>query len=695
MRKSGRPRVLPLVISLLTLVPNGVVTSAAAQTFSASHAPVPASAGAGVAGAATSAKAAPAPLALTALTIAPLSFSGPSFSPALAFASLPKAAARPSAATPLSAETPVKAPTTALAVAGRDSDSAISPAAGLKEASGVSRHNPSSLPSSEEAAPGAVFDGNKQRAGSIKEPREKESSGTRHAARPAESALRAPLRGQRLQDLRHLLGDGTETASGVIGRFRFLSPDGKTWTPALSAGLEGFYYSKRSHEATHGAANTLGQLADYLKYLDELLSPVTRTNDLRRELRAIKTSPLQPEEKNRVLNEFLLKTVIALRSELMSLDKAQWGRSAGIYMILSRAYNRIKAGPDGKPRNFFDSIDAEELARIRRETNSNTVWVLDMFDIGEINRWGSAGGSPYAIKGYTVKEELGGADAFKRFVRRAHEQGMKVMVDYIPNHTSLDSAMLAENPEAFLHIVPPQPGPAEPIEAYKKRVQDAAPRFHLRQVANYPEGNRRVPKWILVQHPYQGGGFSFTWIDMAQVDYTHPAARAYRLREARRIFEDYGVDAIRRDMSYFVLNKRFFTHWLGVLEWERDQARGWAREELGRLIEGFKARQQALGGREYLEEMMATIRDVNPAAFHIDEAYEEFDALSRSGSHARYNKVGLYDAIVSRNADWIRGALGELAFRSWQRGGAGLVNFVGTHDGGEGNPIDKLGAQFR
>ena len=33
--------------------------------------------------------------------------------------------------------------------------------------------------------------------------------------------------------------------------------------------------------------------------------------------------------------------------------------------------------------------------------------------------------------------------------------------------------------------------------------------------------------------------------------------------------------------------------------------------------------------------------------------------------------------------------------RRWQLGGAPLVNFIGTHDGGEGNPFDKFGRQFK
>ena len=127
--------------------------------------------------------------------------------------------------------------------------------------------------------------------------------------------------------------------------------------------------------------------------------------------------------------------------------------------------------------------------------------------------------------------------------------------------------MVAERPEGFLHVVPPQPGAGEDLAAYKGRVLSAAPKDHLGaplyyliETQNYPEDGKRVRKHILIHHPYEGGGFPILWVDMAQIDYTHPSAREYRLAEAKEMFERFGVD-IRRDMAYFVSNCRFYEHW--------------------------------------------------------------------------------------------------------------------------------------
>ena len=501
----------------------------------------------------------------------------------------------------------------------------------------------------------------------------------------------------RLRELKQVLGDGTHTPEGWISHFGFRNPDGST-RMSYTAGLEGFLFTKLEQERAHGEAHALGQLADYFSYLDALLAPMEWTRAARRDLRSLRHLAIDPAAKNARLNEMLRALAQGWRAELLKIAPASWGRDAAMYMILARAYNRMKPG-----KNFFDSIDDAELERIASETGANTLWILDMFEIGEIRRWGTGGGSPYAIKGYHVKEELGGDAALKRLVDRAHKKGLRVVTDYIPNHTSLDSAMINERPEGFVHLLPPQPAPGETFEVYRDRIMADAPRapwgesmYYLVKTPAYPENGKRVEKYILVHHPYQGGGYPILWVDMAQIDYSRVEAREYRLNEAKELFRRTGIDGVRRDMAYFVLNERFFRHWLGTLKWERDLARGWVREQLAKTVSEMEGRREKAGKREYLDELMEAVRSVNPAAFHFDEAYEEFDALSRTGSYARYNKTGLFDALGERNAAWVRGALKEVAFRKWQTAASGLVNFPISHDaddthGGRGYAVDRYG----
>jgi glycosidase len=370
-------------------------------------------------------------------------------------------------------------------------------------------------------------------------------------------------------------------------------------------------------------------------------------------------------------------------------------------MILSRAYNRLKPG-----RNFFESIDEAEFLRIRRETGADAIWLLDIFEIGQVRRWGTGGGSPYAIRGYRVKPELGGDEAFRDFVRRAHAAGMRVMTDFIPNHVSLDGDLVAQRPEATLHIVPPQ-------DLSDRQILDSLPRqpygsrspaYHLVETGSYPENGKRVRKRILVHHPrndYDGG----YWVDMAQLDYSRRETRDWEIEAARRLFEDFGVDAVRRDMAYYEVNANFFPRWGAILNEELGWPLApWARAEIERLRAEFAGRAGAIQATEFWRDFTDAVKSRVPAAFAIDEVYSHATDLSRAGSGAIYNKndhdanlgqIGLYDAMISRNGGRIRAALRHAAFRLWQVGGAALVQFIGTHDGGEGNPWDKFGPVAR
>ena len=163
--------------------------------------------------------------------------------------------------------------------------------------------------------------------------------------------------------------------------------------------------------------------------------------------------------------------------------------------------------------NFFHSLTTRNC-RIKAETKAR-VWLMDIFEIGEINRWGTGGGSSYSIKGYRMKEELGGEAGFDSFVMRAHRAGLKVKVDFIPNHTSLDSDMIAQRPEGFLHFVPPQHLSDEQIMAGVPREggPNYAPIYRLIATENYPENGKRVHKRILIHHPRTdyGDACGSTW----------------------------------------------------------------------------------------------------------------------------------------------------------------------------------------
>ena len=68
------------------------------------------------------------------------------------------------------------------------------------------------------------------------------------------------------------------------------------------------------------------------------------------------------------------------------------------------------------------------------------LWLMPVQPIGQVQRKGSLG-SYYAVRDYTqVNPEFGTAADLRRLVAQAHELGMKLILDWVANHTAWDHA---------------------------------------------------------------------------------------------------------------------------------------------------------------------------------------------------------------------------------------------------------------
>jgi glycosidase len=144
-------------------------------------------------------------------------------------------------------------------------------------------------------------------------------------------------------------------------------------------------------------------------------------------------------------------------------------------------------------------------------------------------------GSGFAITGYTVSEALGGNAALARLRARLAARGMRLMLDFVPNHTGLDHPWVDDHPEYYLS------GTEADLAA--------AP-------ANYTRVNRAAGDLVLAhgRDPYFPG-----WPDTLQLDYANPATQDAMAAELERIAGQ--CDGVRCDMAMLVLPDVFERTW--------------------------------------------------------------------------------------------------------------------------------------
>ncbi len=82
---------------------------------------------------------------------------------------------------------------------------------------------------------------------------------------------------------------------------------------------------------------------------------------------------------------------------------------------------------------------ATERLEFLKDMGIDIVWCMPVYPIGELNRKGTMG-SYYAISDYCdVNPEFGTMEDFEAFLAKAHELGLKVVLDWVANHTSPDA----------------------------------------------------------------------------------------------------------------------------------------------------------------------------------------------------------------------------------------------------------------
>ena len=156
----------------------------------------------------------------------------------------------------------------------------------------------------------------------------------------------------------------------------------------------------------------------------------------------------------------------------------------------------------GTPERNLKGLQ-KELPRLK-DLGVDIIWLMPIHPISEKNRKGELG-SYYSVKDYkAVNPEFGTFEDLKEFVEVAHNNGLKVIIDEVCNHTGADNAWVTEHPEYY---------------------------------AKDEEGNFISP---------------FDWTDVYKLDYSNPGTRAAMTDALKFWVEEADIDGYRMDVAFQV-----------------------------------------------------------------------------------------------------------------------------------------------
>src|SRR6266511_1153624 len=284
-----------------------------------------------------------------------------------------------------------------------------------------------------------------------------------------------------------------------------------------------------------------------------------------------------------------------------------------VYEIDTRRWMRELAAQLGHKVTLGSVADAE-LERWRK-LGFTHVWLMGVWPAGRHSRAAALSsegllrefgealpdwkeedvvGSPFAVADYTVAGELGGELELKKFRKKLHAHGLRLLLDFVPNHLGIDHPWVVERPELFV------------------QVPDRAPETFL---AETKSGGR----WLA-----HGKDPNFhPWIDTAQLDFRRADTRAAMIELLQAIA--LRCDGVRCDMAMLLLNEVF------TRTWEKFPCPAAASE------------------REFWADAIQVVKKSQPDFLFLGEVYWDLEARLQSlGFDYTYDKR-LYDYLVYRN----------------------------------------------
>lgn len=225
-----------------------------------------------------------------------------------------------------------------------------------------------------------------------------------------------------------------------------------------------------------------------------------------------------------------------------------------LYQINTRVWLTELSAGLGR-RATLDDIPDAELDRLAK-LGFDWVWFLSVWQTGAAGqrisrtnlewrrefqetlpdlREDDIAGSGFAITGYTVHEQLGGDAALARLRERLRTRGVRLLLDFVPNHTGLDHPWVESHPDYYVRGTELDLAHAPQNYTWVKRMQGDLLLAHGRD-------------------PYFPG-----WPDTLQLNYGNPATQEAMIAQLVKIAAQ--CDGVRCDMAMLVLPDVFERTW--------------------------------------------------------------------------------------------------------------------------------------
>lgn len=122
----------------------------------------------------------------------------------------------------------------------------------------------------------------------------------------------------------------------------------------------------------------------------------------------------------------------------LNMDHNNWTKNSVIYEVNIRQFTA-----EGNFKEF-----AKHLPRLK-EMGVKILWLMPIYPVGIKNRKGKLG-SYYSVKDFEdVNPEFGTKEDFRNLVEQIHKLDMKIILDWVANHSSWDNNWLDSNPDFF------------------------------------------------------------------------------------------------------------------------------------------------------------------------------------------------------------------------------------------------------